>query len=62
MSTEDDEERERRCGHVHVPGRMDGIIIEPIAENHEYLQPEIDSGLTVVAFDRPATGVPSMRC
>jgi LacI family transcriptional regulator len=36
---------------------MDGIIIEPIADNHQYLQPEIDSGLTVVAFDRPATGV-----
>jgi LacI family transcriptional regulator len=57
MSTEDDEEREREAVMSMCGRRMDGIIIEPIAENHEYLQPEIDSGLPVVAFDRPATGV-----
>lgn len=57
MSTEDDEERERHAVMSMCRRRMDGIIIEPIAENHDYLQPEIDSGLTVVAFDRPATGV-----
>lgn len=57
MSTEDDEEREREAVMSMCRRRMDGIIIEPIAENHQYLQPEIDSGLTVVAFDRPATGV-----
>ena len=57
MSTEDDEEREREAVMSMCRRRMDGIIIEPIADNHQYLQPEIDSGLTVVAFDRPATGV-----
>lgn len=57
MSTEDDEGREREAVMSMVGRRMDGIIIEPIAENHQYLQPEIDSGLPVVAFDRPATGV-----
>jgi LacI family transcriptional regulator len=57
MSTEDDEDREREAVMSMCRRRMDGIIIEPIAENHQYLQPEIDSGLTVVAFDRPATGV-----
>jgi LacI family transcriptional regulator len=57
MSTEDDEEREREAIMSMCRRRMDGIIIEPIAENHEYLQPEIDAGLPVVAFDRPATGV-----
>jgi LacI family transcriptional regulator len=57
MSTEDDEDREREAVMSMCARRMDGIIIEPIAENHQYLQPEIDSGLPVVAFDRPATGV-----
>jgi LacI family transcriptional regulator, galactose operon repressor len=57
MSTEDDEKRERDAVMSMCRRRMDGIIIEPIAENHQYLQPEIDSGLPVVAFDRPATGV-----
>ena len=57
MSTEDDEQREREAVMSMCRRRMDGIILEPIADNHQYLQPEIDSGLTVVAFDRPATGV-----
>jgi LacI family transcriptional regulator len=57
MSTEDDEQREREAVMSMCRRRMDGIILEPIADNHQYLQSEIDSGLTVVAFDRPATGV-----
>ncbi|WP_331765919.1 LacI family DNA-binding transcriptional regulator [Embleya sp. NBC_00896] len=57
MSTEDDEVREREAVMSMCARRMDGIIIEPIADGHQYLQPEIDSGLAVVAFDRPATGV-----
>ncbi|MFI0941682.1 LacI family DNA-binding transcriptional regulator [Streptomyces sp. NPDC021020] len=57
MSTEDDPEREREAVTSMVGRRMDGIVIEPIADAHQYLQPEIDSGLAVVAFDRPATGV-----
>jgi LacI family transcriptional regulator len=57
MSTEDDEVREREAVMSMCGRRMDGIIIEPIADGHRYLQPEIDSGLAVVAFDRPAVGV-----
>jgi LacI family transcriptional regulator len=57
MSTEDDELREQEAVMSMCRRRMDGIIIEPIADSHQYLQPEIDSGLPVVAFDRPATGV-----
>ena len=57
MSTEDDEDREREAVMSMCGRRMDGIVIEPIAETHQYLQPEIDSGLPVVAFDRPAIGV-----
>ncbi len=57
MSTEDDELRERDAIMSMCRRRMDGIIIEPTAEDHRYLQHEIDSGLPVVAFDRPAVGV-----
>jgi LacI family transcriptional regulator len=57
MSTEDDEVREREAVMSMCRRRMDGIVIEPIAEGHQYLQPEIESGIAVVAFDRPATGV-----
>ena len=57
MSTDDDEAREREAVMSMCGRRMDGIIIEPIAEDHAYLQPEIDSGLAVVAFDRPAAGI-----
>lgn len=57
MSTEEDEQRERDAIMSMCGRRMDGIIIEPTAETHHYLQSEIDSGLPVVAFDRPAAGV-----
>lgn len=57
MSTEDDAEREREAVMSMCRRRMDGVIIEPIADGHQYLQAEIDSGLAVVAFDRPAVGV-----
>ena len=57
MSTDDDEDREREAVMSMCRRRMDGIIIEPIAEDHGYLQAEIDSGLAVVAFDRPAAGI-----
>ncbi len=57
MSTEDDELRERDAIVSMCGRRLDGIIIEPTAENHRYLRHEIDSGLPVVAFDRPAVGI-----
>jgi LacI family transcriptional regulator len=57
MSTDDDQDREREAVMSMCRRRMDGIIIEPIAEDHGYLRTEIDSGLAVVAFDRPAAGI-----
>ena len=57
MSTEEDEVLERDAIMSMCRRRMDGIIVEPTAESHDYLQPEIDAGLAVVAFDRPAVGV-----
>jgi LacI family transcriptional regulator, galactose operon repressor len=57
VSTEDDPEREHEAIMSMCRRRMDGIIIEPVAESHAYLQPQIDSGMPVVAFDRPAAGI-----
>lgn len=57
MSTEEDDQRERDAIMSMCRRRLDGVIIEPTAEDHSYLEHEIGSGLPVVAFDRPAVGV-----
>jgi LacI family transcriptional regulator len=59
MSTEDEEQREREAVMSMCRKRVDGIIIEPISANHQYLAPEIEAGMPVVAFDRPTGGVPA---
>ncbi|MBV1852829.1 LacI family DNA-binding transcriptional regulator [Catellatospora tritici] len=57
MSTEDEEEREREAVMSMCRRRVDGIIIEPIGTNHQYLAAEMASGLPVVAVDRPCGGI-----
>jgi LacI family transcriptional regulator len=57
MSTEDDEVREREAVMSMCRRRVDGIIIEPIGTNHQYLTSEIDAGMPIVAVDRPAGGI-----
>ncbi|HVK24544.1 MAG TPA: LacI family DNA-binding transcriptional regulator [Actinokineospora sp.] len=57
MSTDDDERRERATVMSMCGRRVDGIIVEPIGSAHQYLEPEIESGMPIVAFDRPAGGV-----
>ena len=57
MSTEDEEERERDAVLSMCRRRVDGIILEPISTNHQYLASEIESGMPVVAVDRPTGGV-----
>jgi LacI family transcriptional regulator len=54
MSTEDDEQREREAVLSMGRRRVDGIVFEPIGINHDYLLPEIEAGMPIVAFDRPA--------
>jgi LacI family transcriptional regulator len=54
MSTEDDEQREREAVLSMGRRRVDGIVFEPIGRNHDYLLPEIEAGMPIVAFDRPA--------
>lgn len=57
VSTDDDPAREQEALLSMCRRRVDGILIEPVAEDLGYLQPELDLGLAVIAFDRPAKGV-----
>jgi LacI family transcriptional regulator len=59
MSTEDEEQREREVVMSMCRQRVDGIIIEPISTSHEYLTPELEAGMPLVAVDRPTGGVPA---
>lgn len=55
-STEDDEQLERDIVTSMCRRGFDGIILEPIGEDHSYLVPELDAGLSMVAVDRPVHG------
>jgi LacI family transcriptional regulator len=56
-STEDDEQLEREIVTSMCRRRFDGIVLEPIGEDHGYLEPELDAGLSLVAVDRPVHGL-----
>jgi LacI family transcriptional regulator len=56
-STDFDETREHEILISMCRQRLDGIIVEPIGENHSYLQPELEAGMPIVAMDRPMTGI-----
>ena len=60
-STDFDEARERDILISMCRQRLDGIIVEPIAENHSYLESELEAGMAVVAMDRPVSGI-SVDC
>ncbi|MFK3979293.1 LacI family DNA-binding transcriptional regulator [Micromonospora sp. NPDC050397] len=57
MSTEDEEEREREAVMSMCRRRVDGLILEPVGDNHQYLAAEVAAGLPVVAVDRPTGGL-----
>jgi LacI family transcriptional regulator len=56
-STDFDESREHDILVSMCQQRLDGIIVEPIGENHGYLAPELAAGTPVVAMDRPMGGI-----
>lgn len=56
-STDFQERTEREVLASMCRQRLDGIIVEPFAENHSYLQPELDAGMPMVSMDRPMSGV-----
>ncbi|GAA2056677.1 LacI family DNA-binding transcriptional regulator [Catenulispora yoronensis] len=60
-STDFDEARERDILLSMCRQRLDGIIVEPIGENHGYLEAELADGMPVVAMDRPMSGI-SVDC
>jgi len=60
-STDFDEARERDILVSMCRQRLDGIIVEPIGNNHGYLEPELEVGMPVVAMDRPMSGI-SVDC
>ena len=39
--------------------RVDGLVVEPVGNHHQYLAHEIANGLPVVAIDRPLPGISS---
>ena len=56
-STDDDEDREKEVVLAMCRRRFDGLILEPTAARHDYLLPELEAGLAVVAVDRPIRDV-----
>jgi LacI family transcriptional regulator len=60
-STDFDEEREREILISMCRQRLAGMIVEPIGENHAYLESELEAGMPVVAMDRPMSGI-SVDC
>ncbi|MFJ1709147.1 LacI family DNA-binding transcriptional regulator [Kitasatospora sp. NPDC088346] len=57
MATDDDDQRERAAVLSMCGRRVDGIIMEPTSDNHQYLATEIESGMSVVAVDRRNAGI-----
>ncbi|MFF9512257.1 LacI family DNA-binding transcriptional regulator [Streptomyces sp. NPDC014724] len=60
-STDSDAAREHEIIVSMCRQRLDGIIVEPYAQDHGYLRPELDAGMPMVAMDRPMTGI-SVDC
>ena len=56
-STDDRPDRERVLVETFTSRRVDGLIITATANDHTYLQPELNSGTPIVMVDRPAVGI-----
>ncbi|WP_412544550.1 substrate-binding domain-containing protein [Longispora sp. K20-0274] len=56
-STHEDPKREREVALAFCARRPDALILAPIADSQDYLHPEVEAGLPVVAIDRPAHGI-----
>ena len=56
-STTDSEATETAVIQSLCQRRVDGLVVEPIGDDHSYLGREIENGLAVVAIDRPFAGI-----
>ncbi|MQA01453.1 MAG: LacI family DNA-binding transcriptional regulator [Streptosporangiales bacterium] len=58
-SGESDPRRAHDLALAFCARQVDGLIIVPAADDHSWLQPEVDRGTPVVFVDRPGTGCPA---
>jgi LacI family transcriptional regulator len=56
-SSDEDPERERELVEAVLARRVDGLIIAPTAEDHAYLQRDVDAGIALVFVDRPPASI-----
>lgn len=56
-SSAEDPQREQELLFELCRRRVNGVIVVPIARDHQFLQHEIDLGLQVVFLDRPVSGI-----
>ncbi|GAA0992843.1 LacI family DNA-binding transcriptional regulator [Acrocarpospora macrocephala] len=53
-SSSEDPARERELVLAFCARRVDGLVIVPAGNDHEYLTPELDAGISAVFADRPS--------
>ncbi len=58
-SSDEDARREQELVDTFAMRRVDGLIVVPVGDRHEYLQREIDRGTPVVLVDRPSQALPN---
>jgi LacI family transcriptional regulator, galactose operon repressor len=56
-SSDEDSAQERDLVRLFCGRRVDGLLIVPAGDNHEYVLPELRSGTRVVFIDRPPGGI-----
>jgi LacI family transcriptional regulator len=52
-SSDEDPVRERELAHLLCERRVDGLLIVPAGDDHQYLEPELRLGTRAVFIDRP---------
>lgn len=58
-SSEEDAATERTLALDLCQRQVGGLIVVPTAEDHSYLQREVELGTPVIFLDRPGTGIPA---
>lgn len=56
-SSEQDPARERELIASLLRRRVDGLLLVPAAQDHEFLRAELERGVPIVCLDRPAAGI-----
>jgi LacI family transcriptional regulator len=56
-SSDEDPDRERELTLAFCARRVEGLIVVPAGDDHEYLVPELAAGIAAVFVDRPAGNI-----